>query len=108
MLSCQILILSKQLSESSNESIDQHPAIILDPEQATISAYAGIGATLTIGIIPSNGKIVCTEFGGGTPLPLNVIQHVLPLAFDYCNELYPIVRQAVLSKIDQNEESDDE
>jgi hypothetical protein len=51
-------------------------------------------------------QVVSTEFGGGCPLPLSIVRHVLPLAFDYCIALYPIVRKAMLKNIVENEEKE--
>ena len=92
MLSCNLLIPTKFTGSQEN-------SLILDPDNATISEHAGKAATLTLAIMPFIGQVISMEFGG-SPLSPHAIRNVMPMAFDYCLSLYPIVRQAMLENIE--------
>jgi hypothetical protein len=56
LLACNVLIPSEQQNQQE-ESPPQPMLVILDPDQATISALAGKATTLTMAITPSNGQV---------------------------------------------------
>ncbi|KAL3122418.1 hypothetical protein niasHT_001453 [Heterodera trifolii] len=93
LLACNVLLIP-------SNSLTAPLRIVFDPDKATIAAHAGKASTLTMGVIPTIGQVVCAELcGDACPLPAHQLRGALSDVYEHCLTLYGTVRAALLKGV---------